>query len=457
MIYIGMDKFAKEGPPTVTKNGAITPIDNCSNYKSFGYNPCRTGFMIGEYFENEDVHIKLVDNLTDTKYIYPVGIRDFGHSIGFGRSSREDVGSSFLDKIPSKPLKDIRENRAKLLVYYGNEEEDKNGDSLFRLYEEFKNKLLEKRIPTENVIYCDANILLKTEFDISDINLIAVNYCTNSVSRYNTQHKQNLYHGKDTDSIENRTLWENSKDKIRSKHFLCYNRLPKSHRAVTVLSLYKNNNLDKGIVSFPDFDMSPYNTVQKKEDYMKHEHYKYLLKDDELISSYENAADSLLKKLPLVLDKDNFMVCHSIINNNISHYLDSYFTICTESHFASRMENGNAIGFTEKTWKPITNFHPFILLANKGSLKYLKEYGFKTFSPFIDESYDDIDDAGERFLAIEKEINKLCNKSVEEIHEWYWSIKDILKHNYYHFYGTFQKDQRRDFLNQLEGQINELA
>ena len=143
---------------------------------------------------------------------------------------------------------------------------------------------------------------------------------------------------------------------------------------------------------------------------------------------------------------------YELTNNNF--YLDSYFQVVNENQFSSFSDQ---IQFSEKVWKPITNFHPFILLANKGSLKHLKEYGFKTFSPFIDESYDDIDDAGERFLAIEKEINKLCNKSVKEIHEWYWSIKDILKHNYYHFYGTFQKDQRKDFLNQLEEQINEFT
>ena len=80
------------------------------------------------------------------------------------------------------------------------------------------------------------------------------------------------------------------------------------------------------------------------------------------------------QKLPLVLDKKDFTICHSVINNIIPHYLDTYFTICTESHFESREESGNAIGFTEKTWKPILNFHPFIYVGNTGSLKKLKEF-----------------------------------------------------------------------------------
>ena len=66
-------------------------------------------------------------------------------------------------------------------------------------------------------------------------------------------------------------------------------------------------------------------------------------------------------------DKKDFTICHSVINNIIPHYLDTYFTICTESHFESREESGNAIGFTEKTWKPILNFHPFIYVLDKFS------------------------------------------------------------------------------------------
>ena len=79
----------------------------------------------------------------------------------------------------------------------------------------------------------------------------------------------------------------------------------------------------------------------------------------------------------------------------------------------------------------------------------MKKYGFKTFHPYIDESYDEIYNTGERFLAIENEINKLCNKSLEELHEWYWSIEEVLKHNYFHFYKKFVPDERRRFLDEI--------
>ena len=49
------------------------------------------------------------------------------------------------------------------------------------------------------------------------------------------------------------------------------------------------------------------------------------------------------------------------------------------------------------------------------------------------------------------EINKLCSMSVEEIHELYWSMEEILKYNYYHFYGKFISNHRKWMLSKLEG------
>jgi hypothetical protein len=448
VIIIGVDKLYESAPPRKTKHGTFPVVDNCIEYKSFGYNPCDSGFVIGEFFEYEDVDIKLVSDIKDEKYIYPVCVRDFGHSLGIHIWEKIDNNTSFLDFISKKTLSHFRSGQAKLLIYYGYEEDSIDGDSLFRLHSDLLRKLSEKEIPIESVMYSDANILLHTESDIKDIKMVISNYCTNTFYRYTREHKQNLYHGKHEKSIENRQKWEDSRNRIRDKYFLCYNRIPKSHRALTVLSLYKNNNLDKGIVSFPNYGMSSWDIVEKKEDYLKKEHYWWILKEEDIIEEYEKYSDGLIEKLPLRLDK-GFDICHSITHFNLNHYLNSYFVICTESHCVDRKESGNALAFTEKTLKPIMNFHPFILVANTGSLKHLKEYGFKTFSPFIDESYDDIDDAGERFLVIEQEINKLCSKPIEEIHEWYWSIEDILKHNYYHFYNKFAPKERQRFLDEI--------
>lgn len=45
-------------------------------------------------------------------------------------------------------------------------------------------------------------------------------------------------------------------------------------------------------------------------------------------------------------------------------------------------------GPTEKIFKPIAAGMPFVLVGSLGSLRKLKQMGFKSFTPYIDESYD---------------------------------------------------------------------
>ena len=186
--------------------------------------------------------------------------------------------------------------------------------------------------------------------------------------------------------------------------------------------------LNKGYVSFP-----------KEDDFWKFETYNGELKPHE---------DSLFSKLPLKIDDiqlDKKKWSYEKFDNRF--YLDSYFQIVTENQFTDYEDQ---LQFSEKVWKPITNFQPFILLGDRYQLKKLREWGFKTFSPFIDESYDNVLDKKERFNMIELEINRLCNRPIEEIHDWYWSIQQDLRHNYYHFYGKWIKSKRDKLYDTLK-------
>jgi len=127
---------------------------------------------------------------------------------------------------------------------------------------------------------------------------------------------------------------------------------------------------------------------------------------------------------------------------NIIPYFNSYFNIVTESVWGPGYDNTHPqkIHLTEKIWKCMTTFQPFVLISNKNNLKKLREWGFKTFHPHIDESYDELDTYKERKVLLEKEIERLCSMTIKELDEWYWSMEDILKHNQKH-YVEFMKYQ----------------
>ena len=84
---------------------------------------------------------------------------------------------------------------------------------------------------------------------------------------------------------------------------------------------------------------------------------------------------------------------------------------------------------TEKTLRPIACGHPFILLATHRSLEYLRSYGFETFSPWIDETYDTIEDPAQRLKAVVQEMQRIANLSEDKKTVLYAGLKDIAIRN----------------------------
>jgi hypothetical protein len=111
-------------------------------------------------------------------------------------------------------------------------------------------------------------------------------------------------------------------------------------------------------------------------------------------------------------------------------FLDSWLTVIPEASFA---DSDGTLFISEKTFKPIACMHPFIVFGNRGSLKELHAMGYKTFSPFINEDYDDLP-TFERMDAIIKEIKRI--DSIPDKFKWLDSMKDILEHNYKLLHST---------------------
>ena len=208
-------------------------------------------------------------------------------------------------------------------------------------------------------------------------------------------------------------------DKIRPYKFLCNNKtMIKSHRAAMAYFAIKHDLLDSGKFSFIQ-------QINKKDLYAN------------VSSIIENPIDEYIEKiesiLPYELDtqhlSENEKTSFGATNNMKDWYSETYINLVTETFF------GRNVFLSEKIFKPLANLQPFIVLGDYGTLKELKRLGFKTFESFIDESYDLEIDPKVRIKKIEKEIEKLKNKSIKEIHEWYYSIKDILLYNQKHMYS----------------------
>jgi len=208
-----------------------------------------------------------------------------------------------------------------------------------------------------------------------------------------------------------------------SKLFICLNHLlteNRSYRLNLLNRLLQSGVIDKGIVSAPLLTKD----LIKKEVFCPNTKLSKNTKKDIMSNLYTTAK-------PIVLDKE-INLSHasaSIIDYNYS--LSSLWNIVTETVFYE-----DKLHLTEKVFKPIVLRRPFILVAAPGNLKYLKEYGFKTFDQWIDESYDEEPDPDIRIKKIVDEISKLSKKNLLEMYE---EMIPILDYNYNHFFGKFKE------------------
>ena len=71
----------------------------------------------------------------------------------------------------------------------------------------------------------------------------------------------------------------------------------------------------------------------------------------------------------------------------------------------------------------------FVIMSAPGTLAALKNRGFKTWHDIIDEGYDDIPDACERFKAIMQVVREFCSRDINEVKQYLQDNRDRLEHN----------------------------
>ena len=90
----------------------------------------------------------------------------------------------------------------------------------------------------------------------------------------------------------------------------------------------------------------------------------------------------------------------------------------------------NTVFFSEKTFKPILAAQPFILAGNAGMMRHLHDLGYKTFHPYIDESYDMETNPAKRMSMILTEAERIARLSPSEMRMFLKRVTPTVIHNY---------------------------
>ena len=99
----------------------------------------------------------------------------------------------------------------------------------------------------------------------------------------------------------------------------------------------------------------------------------------------------------------------------------------------TEMRSGETLRFTEKTIKALAAWHPVVVAGNAGVLGLLRQHGFRTFSPWIDESYDLIADRGARLRAVLAQAKRLIEMPEAAFDGLLAEMNPVLEHNHRHF------------------------
>lgn len=215
-------------------------------------------------------------------------------------------------------------------------------------------------------------------------------------------------------------------NKVFDKKYVFLNRRWRPHRAGAVAILAAKDLLKDGYVSLATCEGRNWGNM--------FEYIKFLFQDTpEFINLLDANEQKIINLGDLYVDQtDHNQVMDWFTEEMKSLYNNTYFSVVAETPFLNHPDYDPGMHCSEKTYKPITQRHPFLMLGVPNTLSQLRNLGYKTFHPFIDESYDYVSHDGQRLLMVTKEIERLCNLQGEELNDFIKGTAEICEHNYQH-------------------------
>lgn len=380
-------------------------------------------YTIKDKYKNISLHDLQVNTLRGSpdaeNYVISVGV-NHSPTDWTGPPITGNVDSLFEDLHP-KYLKDLQDNKALLLI-----DQTHEGYSHELLYPWFYSEAKKYNINPNRLIYTSGDLnSIKTHDAYADSchwakedRMFVQPYAAFQWMIWSCQKMRKLETNNFRESID--AMIQYKQDNLESiKAYNCLQKRPRGHRCLVWKELYDNDLVKHGIVSTNKPD-SRYTFAFEERPPISQEEYDILCKDLPLIHGYDTEQED-----------EHFVDPtggHFITKLNLSIMRDSFVSVVSEASFGDIYGQGQCF-LSEKTFKPISAFHPFIIIGDRGSLAYIKEMGYKTFDKWWDESYDTLP-TWERLEAITNIIKKLSSMDKTELLKMYIDMEDVLVYNY---------------------------
>jgi len=410
-----------ESKPALPGTPLHLEYDKIGNLKDTDYSRFRFSQVVDHmiyYYQtvrntDETLSIEPMTSDNDNNYIIPIAVAYHPNDwTDAPNGVRDPTKFSVFEYINQTYLKDLQSKKALLLL-----DQSVEGYGATWLWKWFHNKCEQYNIDPSVIIYltgdqsCDESYenWCKENNPTSKLKVLP----STSLSMYIHKHYHRYKLNVNVDEfIEYKKL---NSDKIYL--YDCINLRPRPQRVLNFLHLLNAGLLDYGNISMQEQDKWKDHVDLNVTNFLT----EYGLPSD-ILSKLDSSMTPRVTQHSKKPNSDHYYELVERVLDDM--YKNSWVSIVTESSY---FEREHAVFIGEKTFKPIAAAQPFIIVGSKHSLKYLRKLGYKTFHPYIDESYDDLDDA-ERFIAIMNAIKKI--QAIEDKGAWYESMKDIVEHNH---------------------------
>ena len=375
-------------------------LSSCDRVASNGmpvYDVCTSVEEIREfsYQKIQDCYIR------DDHYLIFTGLRiEPNDWAGWGEGQEPFI--KYLSDINKQKM---REGKALLLL-----DQTLEGYHDERLWPWFHQVMEKENLPIESLIYITGNLLAPSQYN----NYIGKNRKMKVIgnSHFAKSVIGKVIHETGELKMEDHYSYKGNNETLT---FNVLQKRPRLHRCWFFSVLKSEGFLTEGIFSMQEIPFS--NSID----------YNIEGKD------YNYNLDFVREGLPIGPSNSEHGDHYYIDRLNYDVCLKTFVTVVSEASF---FDSDDTLFISEKTFKAIASRHPFIIFGNRGSLKALKEMGFKTFDDFWDERYDDLP-TWERFDAIIKIMHDI-NK-VEDKLDMFRKMEDILEHNFYTLMRMYYK------------------
>lgn len=108
---------------------------------------------------------------------------------------------------------------------------------------------------------------------------------------------------------------------------------------------------------------------------------------------------------------------------------------------------------SEKSYKPLAYYQPFVVLGSVDTLKFLRSQGFETFDNLWSESYDSVTSDAERLNTVFDLVRDIVKTHNRHSEPWDAETLGKLEHNHHRFFDLNTVRQR--FESEIIGDIRE--